>query len=90
MTASTICPKGWQEVTYRCGDGWQIIYYDPQAPCVWCGFPVIDASSHGPHSCAWCDRGMRRPEQERAYIEALHAFLRARGLWEEFRRVGGW
>jgi hypothetical protein len=91
MTRSTICPEGWRDVTYHVDGGWRTVYYDPQAPCARCGFPLMQASAIHPHLCVWCDGDELRPEQARDYIEALHAFLRERGLSEVFRhRAGGW
>jgi hypothetical protein len=91
MTRSTICPSGWKEATTYHGDGgWRTVYYDPQRPCARCGFPVMQVSAVHPDLCVWCDAGELRPEQGCAYIEALHAFLREHGLWDAFRRGGGW
>ena len=42
----------------------QTVEYDPNFPCVHCGFPVITASVGGTAVCPWCDSGVPRPEVE--------------------------
>ena len=34
--------------------------YDADAPCHWCGLPVVEASMGGTGCCPWCDMGTCR------------------------------
>ena len=36
------------------------VEYDTDAPCHWCGLPVIGASMGGTACCPWCDMGRCR------------------------------
>jgi len=36
------------------------IEYDPDAPCICCGLPVVEASMGGTVVCPWCDTGHDR------------------------------
>lgn len=36
------------------------VKYDENSPCVWCGFPVVEASMGGTACCPWCDMGICR------------------------------
>jgi uncharacterized Zn finger protein (UPF0148 family) len=48
-------------VTYRMLDGTSKSFeYDPDAPCVYCGLPVVEASMGGTVVCSWCDCGVDR------------------------------
>ena len=49
--------------TYQTLDGKDLVVeYDPEAPCVICGQPVIEASVGGTAVCSWCDCGEPRPK----------------------------
>lgn len=36
------------------------VEYDPLAPCIACGLPVVEASMGGTTLCPWCDSGIDR------------------------------
>ncbi len=45
-------------VTYRDLEGKDFtVKYDPDAPCILCGEPVVAASMGGTVVCPWCDCG---------------------------------
>jgi hypothetical protein len=47
--------------SYRLHDGSsREIEYDENAPCHWCGLPVVEASMGGTACCPWCDLGQCR------------------------------
>lgn len=47
--------------TYRGQDGKELkVEYDPDAPCVSCGLPVMEASMGGTAVCPSCDCGVYR------------------------------
>lgn len=46
--------------TYRTDTGDLTIEYDPEAPCIGCGLPVVEASVGGTAVCPWCDMGIDR------------------------------
>lgn len=46
---------------YRNPDGTEKkIEYDPEAPCIYCGYPVEEASVGGTVVCPACDMGVNR------------------------------
>lgn len=49
-------------VTYRHRETGEpfTVEYDENAPCVWCGLPVVAASMGGTACCPWCDLGVCR------------------------------
>ena len=48
--------------SYRRTDGSSFaVEYDPGAPCIVCGLPVVWASMGGTAVCPWCDCGTTRP-----------------------------
>jgi hypothetical protein len=50
-----------KSATYRGLDGKDFtVEYDPNAPCVSCGQPVLAASMGGTAICCWCDCGRYR------------------------------
>ena len=50
-----------REATYTLIDGTRKTFrYDPLAPCVGCGLPVVEASMGGTVLCPWCDSGYDR------------------------------
>lgn len=76
-----------KEATYTLLDGTkQTVEYDPLAPCIGCGLPVIEASMGGTVLCPWCDTGYNRrgdriakarmatPEEYKAACEAYRAW----------------
>jgi hypothetical protein len=51
-----------KSASYRLRDGSSLtIDYDPAAPCIVCGLPVVWASMGGTAVCSWCDCGEPRP-----------------------------
>ena len=47
--------------TYTGRDGKEFkVEYDPGAPCLSCGLPVVAASMAGTAVCPWCDCGVYR------------------------------
>lgn len=56
------------------------VEYDENAPCICCGFPVIEASVGGTAVCPWCDMGRPRPEHGPT---ALAAYERQQRLMRE-------
>jgi uncharacterized Zn finger protein (UPF0148 family) len=47
--------------TYTGLDGKKFtVEYDPLAPCILCGLPVVEASMGGTGVCPWCDTGHDR------------------------------
>ena len=48
-------------VTYNKGLSEEFnVEYDPTAPCIGCGLPVVEASMGGTVLCPWCDTGYDR------------------------------
>lgn len=47
------------------------VEYDPAAPCISCGQPVISASMAGTAICSWCDCGKYRDGSAWAIADAL-------------------
>lgn len=42
--------------------GGSSVEYDADAPCLYCGQPVVEASMGGTAICPWCDTGYCRVE----------------------------
>jgi len=56
------------------------VEYDQDAPCWYCGLPVVSASMGGTVVCPWCDCGRHRDGREWTYRETLAFF-------ENFKRM---
>lgn len=55
-----------KQATYTGLDGEKFtVEYDPDAPCLMCGLPVIEASMGGTVICPWCDSGYDRQGNKR-------------------------
>ena len=76
-----------KKVTYRLTNGkTKEIEYDENAPCWYCGLPVVSASMGGTVICPWCDCGKNRdgssitPEQEKENRNRFRRFKFHPGL----------
>jgi len=49
------------------------VEYDPLAPCMTCGLPVVEASMGGTALCPWCDTGKDRQGNDMMYRPRLAA-----------------
>ena len=47
------------------------IEYDPDAPCICCGEPVVEASMGGTVVCPWCDMGKCRHTGRTVFLQIL-------------------
>jgi hypothetical protein len=63
MKTATYKGRGGKEFT---------VEYDPAAPCIFCGQPVLFASMGGTAICSWCDCGKYRDGSDWAVDDALN------------------
>jgi hypothetical protein len=63
--------------TYKGLDGKDFtVEYDPSAPCISCGLPVLYASIGGTAVCSWCDCGQYRDGSKWSIKDAMHTEVR--------------
>lgn len=87
-----------KKATYKTAEGPIEVEYDPEAPCIWCGLPVFEASVGGTALCPWCDTGQDRQgqpvklfprqatEQERKDGKSPTVFAPRVATWAEYER----
>lgn len=76
-----------RKATYTGRDGKEFsVEYDPDAPCISCGLPVIGASMAGTKVCPWCDCGVFRDGSKWSIEDAVDESRRKR-MAAEIRKL---